>query len=1021
MSAAHELVERGFEVVVLERAYMAGGKARSIGVLTPPTGEFTGHEHVGPTSSPIDHRVPGEHGFRFFPGFYKHIVDTMQRTPLPSGGSTADHLVPTTRVAFTQYGKAALILPAAFPTTPRDASTVLRAILLAFGPVTDLTPDDLAFFGGRIWQIMTSCEERRLAEYEKANWWDFVDAGRRSEAYRKFLAVGFTRSMVASKAREANSRTVGDMFIQLMLTVVNPTAGPADRVLDGPTNRVWVNPWRAYLESKGVRYYTDAEVQSIRCEGKRISGVDVIIKGKRTLVHGDHYIAALPIERIAPMVNPAMLEADPSLANLRTLAKDVEWMTGVQFYLRRSIPMVQGHASHVDSEWALTSISQLHFWRNVDREDLGDSDVKAILSVDVSDWGTPGPNGRPARNCHRDEAIREVWRQLKRSINIGSEILRDDDVEAWFLDPDIVSDPANPRVLMNTEPLLVNLYDKWRLRPDAITKIDNLFLASDYVRTYTDLATMEGANEAARRAVNGLLDAVKSERHRCTLWRLQEPDVLSPFRLYDKARFDAGQPWDASMLHVAANALRGASPVLDQAASMLAAIAPFTLPIDWALNKTQDTLDAVGLGPGFQALQTHARPAVFAPLDAAVQAAEMRSQPAPGPAGLAPLDAPVRMAEARSQPIPVPAMFAPPNAAPTTDTRSQPRAVAAATDTGPTVFDDRLAWYRDGLAPTLSAAIPGWEPQRYLYGPVKDFIGRAGKGLRPALCIATARALGGRGEDAYPAAAGIEMLHNAFLVHDDIEDGSESRRGAPTMHRAVGTPLAINIGDAMNALAARLVRQSSNHLGPATVLRILDEVDHMLVATLEGQAMELGWVRDNNIAVTVDDYLRMVLKKTAWYSFIHPLRIGALVANGRDDNLARFDRFGYLIGLAFQIRDDVLNLTGTQHYGKEINGDLWEGKRTLALINALASATPTDRAWMKQFLAKPRAGRLSRDVLKLRDMIGTGGGLAWAESAASALAHAATNEFESAFAGVPPGPDLNWLRSAIDYLVKRDV
>ena len=133
-----------------------------------------------------------------------------------------------------------------------------------------------------------------------------------------------------------------------------------------------------------------------------------------------------------------------------------------------------------------------------------------------------------------------------------------------------------------------------------------------------------------------------------------------------------------------------------------------------------------------------------------------------------------------------------------------------------------------------------------------------------------------------PRRPGIEMLHNAFLVHDDIEDGSDSRRGCATMHRRAGVPIAINTGDAMNALAMRLFRKGGERLGPAAALRIFDEVDHLLVETLEGQAMELGWVRDNNLTFGADDYLRLVLKKTAWYSFIHPLRIGAIVANGED-------------------------------------------------------------------------------------------------------------------------------------------
>ena len=230
---------------------------------------------------------------------------------------------------------------------------------------------------------------------------------------------------------------------------------------------------------------------------------------------------------------------------------------------------------------------------------------------------------------------------------------------------------------------------------------------------------------------------------------------------------------------------------------------------------------------------------------------------------------------------------------------------------GPAGFLDRLVWYRDMLADMLTEGVPTWEPQRHLYGLVKDFMGRSGKGLRPALCIATARALGGRAEDAFPAAAGLEMLHNAFLVHDDIEDGSDWRRGVATMHRRAGIPIAVNTGDSMNALAMRLFRKTGERLGPLTAMRIFDEVDHMVVETLEGQANELGWVRDNDLTVRTDDYLRLVLKKTAWYSFIHPMRIGALVANGDDQNLDRFNRFGYLLGLAFQITDDVLNLEGT--------------------------------------------------------------------------------------------------------------
>ena len=406
-----------------------------------------------------------------------------------------------------------------------------------------------------------------------------------------------------------------------------------------------------------------------------------------------------------------------------------------------------------------------------------------------------------------------------------------------------------------------------------------------------------------------------------------------------------GLPWDDSLVQVAAHAIRGASPLLEQARPLLEQVAPFVNPVADALDLSdgamEDVSDVRTVDPTVKRGSAYVPTPQYTLLDIA--------DAVPGAGDLV----------------------------------------------GPAGFLERLGWYRDMLADTLAAGVPTWEPQRHLYGLVKDFIDRSGKGLRPALCIATARALGGRAEDAFPAAAGIEMLHNAFLVHDDIEDGSDSRRGVATMHRRAGVPIAVNTGDAMNALAMRFFRRSGERLGPAAALRILDEVDHMLVESLEGQAMELGWVRDNDLTVGADDYLRLVLKKTAWYSFIHPMRIGALVADGDDDNLGRFDRFGYLLGLAFQITDDVLNLNGdVARYGKEIDGDLWEGKRTLMLTHALGHANRADRAWISSFLARPRERRLPREVLRLHQILASGGSIQWAQQSAAALAEAAAREFD---------------------------
>jgi hypothetical protein len=282
-------------------------------------------------------------------------------------------------------------------------------------------------------------------------------------------------------------------------------------------------------------------VRSINPGPGRIRSATVEQGRKLFDVEADYYIAALPVEVMAGLVTPELIAADPRLGNIIPLSRNVEWMNGIQFYLTEEVPIVRGHAIYADSPWALTSISQRQFWPDVDFSRLGGGRIRGILSVDISSWDSPGLlTGKPARECTRHEIRDEVWEQLKRSLNVeGQDLLKDEQLYDYFLDPDI-----DPLTRSNGEPLLVNLVDSWRLRPDAVTAIPNLFLASDYVRTYTDLATMEGANEAARRAVNGIIERAGVAAARCQLWNLHEPDFLEPLRAYDRARYRRGLPWD---------------------------------------------------------------------------------------------------------------------------------------------------------------------------------------------------------------------------------------------------------------------------------------------------------------------------------------------------------------------------------------------------------------------------------------------------------------------------------------------
>lgn len=532
LSAAHELAERGFTVEVYERRMVPGGKARSIQV--PGATEGRG-------------ALPGEHGFRFFPGFYCHLPDTMKRIPVGNDGQTVfDNLVPTTRIEFARPGSPPMILLPRLPHSLDDFKTMMQGVITAEHMELGLTVADLEFFAERMWQIMTSCQERRIAEYERIGWWYFLDAPNRSKAYQDYLGEGLTRSLVAAKAKLASTKTVGDIGLQLVLNLVEP-GFDSDRVLNGPTNQVWIQPWLDYLTTLGVRYNTGCNVTAIGCQGKQITGITITDAEGERVVTGDYYIIATPVEVTAALLNDPMIAADPTLEGIKSLSSMVAWMNGIQFYLREEVDLVRGHQIYLDSPWALTSLSQLQFWPSVDPVNLGDGGVRSIISVDISEWNVPGLNGKLAIDCTHQEIAEEVWAQLKATLNVnGQQVLSD--YHSWFLDPDIVSLEHTDRQEANLEPLLVNLVGTWQLRPDARTAIGNLFLAGDYVRTWTDLATMEGANESARRAVNCILDA-EGDHNYCDVWQLHEPLLLAPWRKHDQTRFERGLPWNGTLLH----------------------------------------------------------------------------------------------------------------------------------------------------------------------------------------------------------------------------------------------------------------------------------------------------------------------------------------------------------------------------------------------------------------------------------------------------------------------------------------
>jgi geranylgeranyl diphosphate synthase, type II len=331
-----------------------------------------------------------------------------------------------------------------------------------------------------------------------------------------------------------------------------------------------------------------------------------------------------------------------------------------------------------------------------------------------------------------------------------------------------------------------------------------------------------------------------------------------------------------------------------------------------------------------------------------------------------------------------------------------------------------LKEYGDLTSVALCGYLRPREPKRHLYSLVADYPRRGGRMLRPSLCIATARAFGAGADEAVRSAVALELLHNAFLVHDDVEDDSDERRGRPTLHALYGVPVAVNVGDALTLLGLRALIDNRQALGPSLTLRILEEAERMARESIEGQAMELGWRRDNATNLSEADYLDMVLKKTCWYTTIFPSRVGALIGTRDGKNLDRFIRFGFFLGAAFQIQDDRLNLAGDPvRYGKEVNGDLWEGKRTLMLIHLLRQARPQERARLTEFLAHSRRQRTAGDVAWIRERMDFYNCLEYARQVAHALAGAARHEFSLAYAGLPGSRDARFIEALVTWVLER--
>jgi geranylgeranyl diphosphate synthase type II len=228
------------------------------------------------------------------------------------------------------------------------------------------------------------------------------------------------------------------------------------------------------------------------------------------------------------------------------------------------------------------------------------------------------------------------------------------------------------------------------------------------------------------------------------------------------------------------------------------------------------------------------------------------------------------------------------------------------------------------------------EDPKLLYTPIIYSMSGGGKRLRPVLLLITAEAFGGSVEDAMSAALAVEIFHNFTLLHDDIMDNADVRRGKPSVYAKWGANVALLSGDAMLITAYKSLTKISSEALP----KVMNIFSDMALEVCEGQQYDMDF--ETMSKVSVEEYMQMIERKTSAL-LSGSAMIGATMAGASEEDVKKIHRFATELGLAFQLQDDVLDSFGDTALGKKIGGDILEGKKTFLMVQALNRASEEER------------------------------------------------------------------------------
>jgi len=523
LTAAHELVERGFAVQVYERQAVFGGKARSYGV--PGTG----------TDGRSD--LPGEHGFRIFWNYYQNVFDTLQRIQYNESLTVYEYMHRINANALLTENGPDVYLNFG----PEGWTDFISELRNLSADAHFLSTEEMEFGIERAVIMMTTCDERMREEFESFSFGQFVGAQYRSENFTKFwlnlLHLGGITPELANLGATTN-------FVQSLNSPFDDNI--AIKVLHKPSNDAWIEPWVNQMSSDGAEFFVNTSVQSFTCSGKEVTSVNVldIITGEVTTVQADYYVFAVPVDKIISILGNSHANGQcTDLQSFEALTKlPTTWMAGMQYYLYTDVKITDGFELYLDSPWRLSSVSFRQWWPDVNWQEMGDGKENGIISAIISNFTTPGIlYNKSAIECTLQEIQMEVWAQMKTHLNKHGAILNDDNMAGFSLDTSLSF--ANG-TLQNEEIMFFSAPNSWLNSPNATTTFDNVFLCGDYVQALSRVTptTMEAANESARRAVNALLVASQSAAKPCNIFSPPRNPDFEAFRLADSVRYHLGMP-----------------------------------------------------------------------------------------------------------------------------------------------------------------------------------------------------------------------------------------------------------------------------------------------------------------------------------------------------------------------------------------------------------------------------------------------------------------------------------------------